>query len=237
MSMNQLRRTFLVLLMQMLFSTLSADTKRKNLPKVLMIGDVVYSEFYQSVQKLLSGKVSVAITKRRDWHSRAALENLDKILLDTKWDLIHFNFGFNDLMYKDPKTRQVRVLHKDAGGVRVSSPQQYEKNLTELVKKLKATRAKLIWASTTPIRADDGSIEGILDPGSEVEYNKIAARVMKRYGVPINDMYAYGLKSHAAIPRHQKTFSYKGGLPMHYPVVKAVCKLLRLSVPTMPEKK
>ena len=32
------------------------------------------------------------------------------------------------------------------------APEQYEKNLRELVKRLKATGAKLVWASTTPIR-------------------------------------------------------------------------------------
>ena len=55
-----------------------------------------------------------------------------------KWDVIHFNFGIHDLKFMPDGKRQVE-------------PDDYEKNLRTLVAKLKATGAKLIWATTTPI--------------------------------------------------------------------------------------
>ena len=61
---------------------------------------------------------------------------------------------------------------------------QYEKNLLDIVKRLKSTGAKLIWANTTPILASGP----LYDAGSEVEYNAIAARIMTANGIPINDM-------------------------------------------------
>jgi acyl-CoA thioesterase-1 len=55
-----------------------------------------------------------------------------------------------------------------------------------LVKTLKASNAKLIWASTTPV--PDGAAGRIR--GDDVRYNAIAAKVMKRRHVPANDLYA-----------------------------------------------
>lgn len=52
------------------------------------------------------------------------------------------------------------------------------------------TGAKLVWASTTPIRH---SATNVFEKRSEVEYNKIAAKVMSETKVPVNDMYSYAL--------------------------------------------
>jgi hypothetical protein len=46
-----------------------------------------------------------------------------------KWDLIYFNFGLGDLFYKDPRTREIRIMSKNAGGIGVTLPKQYEENL------------------------------------------------------------------------------------------------------------
>lgn len=69
----------------------------------------------------------------------------------------------------------------------MTPPDQYGKNLQELVTRLKATGAKLIWANTTPINASSP----LYDAGSEVEYNAIAARIMSANGVALNDMNAF----------------------------------------------
>ena len=51
--------------------------------------------------------------------------------------MIHFNWGLHDLKIMADGKRQVE-------------PEDYEKNLRALVAKMKATGAKLIWATTTP---------------------------------------------------------------------------------------
>ena len=53
---------------------------------------------------------------------------------------------------------------------------------------LKKTGAKVVWASTTPIR---DSRSNVFEIGSEIKYNAIAAEVMAGHGVPINDMYTF----------------------------------------------
>ena len=112
-------------------------------------------------------------------YTSTALAHLDTWLGDEKWDLIHFNFGLGDLVYRAPGMKSFRVMSKEVGGVRATSAQQYEKNLVELVGRLKASGAKLIWASTTPIRH---SSSNVFQMGSEIEYNSIAATTYSSSG-------------------------------------------------------
>lgn len=80
--------------------------------------------------------------------------------------MIHFNFGIHD---------------------RNSPPAEYEERLEAIVKRLKKTGAKLIWASSTPISPDTPRLK----PGSSARSNQIAEKIMKRHGIPINDLYSY----------------------------------------------
>ncbi len=68
---------------------------------------------------------------------------------------------------------------------------QYKKNLEIIVEKLKATGAKLIFATTTPY---PDKVEGPLrDPGMPVKYNSEAVKIMNKKGIIINDLYAFML--------------------------------------------
>jgi hypothetical protein len=197
------------------------------LPRALIIGDGLYNTPSRMASGLLKGRVEVVWKYDvSPFHSGAAIEKFDELLGDKKWDLIHFNFGLNDLMYKDPATKSIRAMAKVAGGVRVSSPQVYEKNLRELVKRFKATGAKLIWASTTPIPKD---FNGILDAGSDIEYNKIAAKIMKENKVTINDMHAY-IKESDVANKSTNPFSFNR-YPLYPPIVRSILTELNLVKP------
>jgi hypothetical protein len=66
---------------------------------------------------------------------------------DSGWDVIHFNFGIWDTyMFKTDK----KGFDKENGKILVPLD-RYESNLREIVKKMKATGATLIWGSTTPV--------------------------------------------------------------------------------------
>ena len=105
------------------------------------------------------------------------MRNLDKWLAadQGRWDVIHFNSGIHDI--------------KRPGHKRVVTPEQYEKNLRIIVKRLKQTGASLIWCSTTQ------SPEAVcLAPAEDfVTYNAIAKKIMDENGIPINDLYAFSL--------------------------------------------
>lgn len=203
------------------------------LPNVLVVGDSVYSQPTNNAASILRGRVNLKYATMQPGEIRNthnALRNLDDILGDESWDLIHFNFGLGDLVYRAPNMEAFRVLPKEAGGIRTTSPAIYEQNLRTLVTRLKATKSKLIWASTTPIRH---SSTGVFDLKSEIEYNTIAAKIMMEQGVPINDMYSHVLKlidmdkpaSHGADPFY---FDRK---PLYPPIVVSVLQQLNLIKP------
>ena len=179
----------MILLMVRLFvTTVSGEDA---LPRVLIIGDSIYWEPAAALSKELKGRVEVVHAVKDSTvvcNTWTALEQLEAWLGEGKWDLIYFNFGLGDLLYRAPGMKAFRAYPMDAGGVRTTKPAEYEKNLQELVTRLKVSKAKLVWASTTPIRH---STTKVFEMGSEVEYNAIAAKVMAANKVPISDMYQH----------------------------------------------
>lgn len=199
-------------------------------PRVLVIGDAVYREPVVILAKELKGRVEVVrpeLPKGAVLDSASVLEHLDTLLGQGKWDLIHFNVGLGDLIHRAPGIKDLRVMPIGSGGVRNTDPARYESNLQELVRRLKATGAKLVWASTTPIRA---SATDVFALGSEIEYNAIAAKVMAEAGIPANDMYSHvkgmiDMSKPAAHGFDPFDFDRK---PVHEPIVKAILSSLDL---------
>lgn len=171
--------------------TPAVSVGQEPLPRVLILGDSIYRQPAAEIAKQLKGKVEIVYATMKPGevrHTSAVLNDLESLLGKEPWDLIYFNLGLGDLVYRAPKMRAFRALPIEAGGVRTTAPRDYEDNLRRLTTRLKASGAKLIWASTTPIRH---SASNIFLMGSEIEYNAIAAKVMREEGVPICDMYSY----------------------------------------------
>jgi len=156
--------------------SLKAVTDDPKLPRVLLIGDSISMGYTVPVREKLAGKANVHRPNANCGPTIRGLESLKAWLGEGKWDVIHFNFGLHDVRHMETGKNQV-------------SPEDYEKNLTTLVEQLKATGAKLVWCSTTPV--PEGS--SLRKPGDEVEYNKIAARVMEKAGIETDDLYHYAL--------------------------------------------
>ena len=186
--MNFLRRiSILAALALMLIQGQAAD----GVPRVLILGDSIYRQPVADLQKELKGKVEIHFPQLEPGevrHTAAALKKLNQWLGEGQWDVIHFNFGLGDLIHRAPGMKSFRVLPLHVGGIRTTPPAQYEANLDQLAKRLKATKADIIWANTTPIRH---STTQVFAKGSETEYNAIAARIMKRHGIAIHDMNAF----------------------------------------------
>jgi lysophospholipase L1-like esterase len=108
------------------------------------------------------------------------LDLLEDWLGDKNWRMIHFNFGLHDLKYLDEKGTYV----SPEKGKQVAPLLIYEKNLRELVSRLKKTGAQLIFANTTPVPT--GTVGRVA--GDEKTYNEVAQRVMKENEVAITDL-------------------------------------------------
>lgn len=157
------------------------------LPRVLIIGDSISIGYTLQVRKLLEGRANVQRIPVNGGATEVGLANMAKWLGDKKWDVIHFNFGLHDA--KNMSQTEFRA-----------SRSQYEENLRKLVAQMKATGAKLIFATTTPV--PNG---GILSPGRTFDdiaaRNEAAVRVMKENDVAVDDLYAVALPQLAKIGR------------------------------------
>jgi hypothetical protein len=171
------------------------------LPLVLLIGDSISGAYQPTVTKELAGKAIVAKSGDNGESTAVGVIKIDGWLGDTKWDVIHFNWGLWD-MYGWQYASDDR------------SPKMYEKRLEQLVERMKKTGAKLIWATTTPTppKPEKAMLkrwkkEVVIPKELETEYREAALRVMKKHGVQINDL-------HAAILPHVKELQPDGDV--HY---------------------
>ncbi|WP_339749480.1 SGNH/GDSL hydrolase family protein [uncultured Rubinisphaera sp.] len=137
-----------------------------DLPRVLLIGDSVSRGYTQSVRKALAGKANVHRAPANCGPTSLGLKKIDVWLGNGDWDVIHFNFGIHD---------------------RNTSVDDYSKRLEQLVNRLKNTKAKLIWASTTPIPDDKTKNQKAI---SIVERNEAAARIMEQNAVATDDLFS-----------------------------------------------
>jgi hypothetical protein len=161
------------------------EAKQKtDLPKVLIIGDSISIGYTPFVVQALKDQAVVMHNKGNAQHTGTGLELLDQWIGNTKWGVIHFNWGLWDLRYRNPDSKNQGNRDKVNGTI-TTTLEQYEKNLDKLVTRLKKTNAKLIWANTTVVPENEaGRIVG-----DEQKYNDVATKVMKKHGVAINDLY------------------------------------------------
>lgn len=151
-------------------------TPDPELPDVLLIGDSISIGYTDPVRTRLQGEANVYRIPMNAGPTSRGLEHIREWLGDTEWDVIHFNWGLHDLKYMDDGFHQVAIP-------------AYRQNLVTLVRILQSTGATLIWASTTPVPSD--RVSPPRRPMDVVRYNEAAATIMKRYGVAINDLYAF----------------------------------------------
>jgi acyl-CoA thioesterase-1 len=170
----------------------AADAPAKK--RVLILGDSISIGYTPYVQKMLP-EMTVVRPMKGDKAENCSgttfgVQNIDRWLqLDGgKWDVIHFNWGLHDLKHVKPGDP------KGAASDKAEDPPQatvevYEKQLREIVAKLKATGAKLIFATTTPV--PDGKMAVYRTNADAIKYNEAALRVMKENDIAVDDLYTF----------------------------------------------
>jgi acyl-CoA thioesterase-1 len=156
------------------------------LPRVMLIGDSISIGYTLPTRSLLQGKANVHRIPVNGGPTINGLQNLDQWLGSGKWHVIHFNWGLHDLRFMDDGKHQVAI-------------EQYDKNLRELVARLKRTGASLIWASTTPV--PDAEVTPPRKNSDVIAYNVVAKRIMDENAVPTNDLYTVAFPRLAQIQR------------------------------------
>lgn len=160
-------------------------TDDPNLPNVLLIGDSISMGYTIPTRERLAGRANVHRPADNCGPTSRGLAQMDEWLGNRKWDVIHFNWGLHDLKYVDAEGR----LDDPNGGGPLTSIEQYRENLGTLVERLKATRAKLIWATTTPVPAGANGRK----QGDAAVYNAAAMEIVNQSGITVNNLYAFAL--------------------------------------------
>ena len=126
-----------------------------NLPRVLLIGDSIAREYYPEVEKRLAGKAFVArLATSRFAADPVLLKEIELVLDQTRFDVIHFNNGMHGWQHGEAEYRE--AFSKFIKTIRTHAP-----------------KAKLIWATTTPLRDGKGVT---YDTKAEYSDERIAAR-------------------------------------------------------------
>ena len=167
-------------------------TPDPSLPNVLILGDSISIGYTRSVRARLAGRANVfrpldsTRTKAANCQdTHFGLAHLDAWLSGHRWDVVHFNWGLWDLCYRNPVVQNSG--NRDKVGGKIAVPVEvYSRNLDQLVSRLLATGAVLVWASTTIVPDDEpGRFKG-----DDRRYNAAAAAVMARHRIVINDLHA-----------------------------------------------
>jgi lysophospholipase L1-like esterase len=205
------------LIFSLLFLAVTFPAKADQ-PNVLLLGDSISIGYTPFVQKALAAEAKVSRPMAENGkgpencqYAAYGLTRLDDWLGDTKWEVIHFNFGLHDLKYIGeplPNTTIVpqvgEAIKKHPKAHPLSTPGDYAANLEKIVQRLEKTGATLIFCTTTPV--PEGS-SGRL-PGDEVTFNKAAIEVMKKHKVAINDLHAFASTKAVASKQNKANVHY-----------------------------
>ncbi len=190
------RRTFLktsiALSPVLAFPNIALSSKTFDPPNVLIIGDSISIGYTPFIKEIISFRANVSRPMQEDGKpencqgTTNGVKNIKRWIGDTKWDIIHFNFGLHDLKHVEPVTGK---NSNNPDHPQQADLKQYKINLKEIVEVLKTTEAKLIFATTTPYPDDVGA--PLRKPGMPEKYNQAAIKIMNKNGITINNLYAF----------------------------------------------
>lgn len=186
-SLSLLSRSFTALCCVLCFNGLRAAQHEEKLPQILIIGDSISLGYTPVLQGMLYGKADITRPPNSGggWinceGTKRGVEMIDEWLALGDFDVIHFNFGLHDLKHVQPETGR---NSNDPSHPQQSNLEQYDANLRIIVAKLKATNAKLIFATTTPYSDKPGGPLRRAD--QPIKYNKVALRIMKEHDIEVD---------------------------------------------------
>jgi len=146
---------------------------KSGLPRVLLIGDSITRGYYPVVQKQLEGKALVdRLSSSAFVSDPMLLAQVAMVLDNTPYDIVHFNNGMHGWQH---------------------SEEEYRAGFPAFVETIRkhAPSARLIWASTTPLKESVPVKPGEPRPSDEriAARNTIALEIVKPQGIAVDDLY------------------------------------------------
>jgi hypothetical protein len=176
------------------------------LPNVLLIGDSITRAYYPAVAKNLDGKANCYYfaTSASIGDERLPLQLAEYYkMIQIAFSVVHLNNGMHGWSYTEEEYAQ--YFREALAAVRAGAP-----------------GAKLVWASTTPVRKDKA--DGATNARIEAR-NKIAARVIGRE-TKIDDQYSL-MKSHEDLHSDDVHYNSEGSTLQAAQVAEIIIKYLQ----------
>ena len=147
---------------------------QNDLPRVLLVGDSITQNYYPQVRDALKEIAYVdRLTTSKSLGDPFLLQEIALILKQNEYHVIHFNNGLHGWSYTE---------------------EEYERDFPKLLTVLSdhTIGAKLVWASTTPVRDGTGAL--LEEKTTRVrQRNLIAQRELEDQGIPTNPLFELAL--------------------------------------------
>lgn len=178
------------------------------LPNVLLIGDSITRAYYPAVARGLEGKANCY------YFATSASVGDERLpqqigqyftMIRVPFAVVHFNNGMHGWKYSE--VEYARYFEELPTAIRAAAP-----------------RAKLVWASTTPVRKDQpgGATNGRIEARNAIATRKLGP------SIPIDDQYAL-MAAHGDLHSDDIHFNPEGSAIEAAQVVDIIAKLLVIS--------
>ena len=151
--------------------------------QVLLLGDSIRMAYQEAAAQRLRDRCEV-VWPKENCRFAAFTHNSLRFWL-REWphpDLIHWNNGLWDLC----------ILYQEDGCF--TPLEEYLRSLSVILRELRATGAQVVFATSTPAHPKKEVLPGPFPPcihrSDVIRYNAAACRLMRREGVPVNDLFA-----------------------------------------------
>jgi len=145
------------------------------LPRVLLIGDSILGSYAGGVRQGVKGKANVDVWVTPFCQSEKFNQALAEVLAQGPYDVLHMNIGLHGWQ---------------PGRIKPGTYEPLTRAFLDVIRK-ESPKTKVIWASSTPTFNSKNLQEfnGQINP-TIIEHNKMAAKIMVEYGIPVNDFYS-----------------------------------------------
>mgnify|MGYP003114264338 CR=1 FL=1 len=147
------------------------DADKDDLPRVLFVGDSITRGYFGAVEKHLAGKAYCArLTTSKCVSDPTFNDDLLLLLKQYKFSVIHFNnglhgWGYTEDQYRDGLSKTVDALKEHAGD------------------------ARLVWATTTPVR-EKTDLQTFAEQTDRVKVrNRLAAEIVTEQHLSTDDLF------------------------------------------------
>ena len=154
--------------------------------RVLLIGDSIRMFYQKEVIARLGEEYEVFAPQENCRFSAYVLNSLRFWLNEYPTpDIIHFNAGLWD----------TAILYEEDGCF--VPIEEYVRNMCIILRELKATGAKIIFATTTPVSDEKAALCGPMPPAHRnediIKYNKAVLEAFDKEDIVINDLWGCGI--------------------------------------------